>query len=83
MPTFAYKATNEEGKTVKGVLTAETEEDLETALDKQNLYLLSAKETKGGAGAAAGGRGRVARAKVKRADLITFTVHLATVIGAG
>ncbi|MFH1069224.1 MAG: type II secretion system F family protein [Candidatus Glassbacteria bacterium] len=85
MPTYEYKATNEEGKSVKGVLTAETEGDLETALDKQNLYLISAKETaaRSGGGASAGGRGKIVRSRVKRAELISFTVHLATVIGAG
>ena len=88
MPTFEYKATNDEGKTVKGVLTAEDEGELENALDGLNLYLVSAKETNKRASAGAGegrtaGRGKVVRARVKRADLITFSVHLSTIIGAG
>ncbi len=87
MPIYKYKATNDVGKTVKGLLTAEGEEELESALDNQNLYLISAKETnKRGApagGSAPAGRGRTVRANVKRSELISFTVHLATIIGAG
>ncbi len=85
MPTYKYKATNDAGKTVKGVMTAETEDALEAALDGQNLFLISASETtksSGGNGRRGGGK-RIARSKVKRADLISFTVHLATVLGAG
>ena len=87
MPTYKYKAINDEGKTVKGLLSAEGEEELESALDNQNLYLISVKETnKRGApagGSAPAGRGRTVRAHVKRSELISFTVHLATIIGAG
>jgi len=82
MPTYEYKATNDEGKTVKGLLTAESEEELEVSLDKQNLYLISAKESRK-KGTAPSGGGRIVRTRVKRAELISFTVHLATVIGAG
>ena len=88
MPVYEYKAANEEGKTVKGVLTAESEEELEASLENRNLYLISAKLTNksapstAGAAAPAAGR-RVARARVSRGELISFTVHLATVIGAG
>ena len=86
MPTYAYKATNDVGKTVKGVMSAETEDALEEALDGQNLYLISAEETNrsaGGGGGGGRGRRRVVRSKVKRGDLISFTVHLSTVLGAG
>ena len=85
MPTYQYKATNDEGKTVKGLLAAESEEELEGALEKQNLYLLSAKESnkRGASTGAPGGGKRIVRARVKRAELISFTVHLATIVGAG
>ena len=89
MPVFQYKATDEDGNTVKGLLTAENEEELETALENQRLYLISAKPSarseapSGSPGAGAAPRGKVVRARVKRSDLITFTVHLATVVGAG
>ncbi len=85
MPTYQYKATNDAGKTVKGVITAETEDALEEVLDGQNLFLISASETTkspGGGGKKGGGK-RVVRSKIKRADLIAFTVHLSTVLGAG
>ena len=87
MPTYKYKATDDARKIVKGLLTAEGEEELESALDNKDLYLISAKETnKRGApagGSAPAGRGRTVRAHVKRSELISFTVHLATIIGAG
>jgi type II secretory pathway component PulF len=85
MPTYKYKATNDAGKTVKGVMSAETEDALEAALDGQDLYLISASETSSSAGRNGGRAGgkRVVRSKVKRADLISFTVHLSTVLGAG
>jgi type II secretory pathway component PulF len=90
MPVYQYKATDDEGRTVKGVLTAGTEDELETQLGNRNLYLISASETRGraaqsgkesGAGRSTGRR--VVHTRVKRADLIAFTVHLSTVIGAG
>ncbi len=88
MPVFDYKASDEAGKTVKGSLTAVDESDLESQLDKSNLILITARESKNGGKKASGGRAdsgsrRIVRAKVKRQDLISFTVHLATVIGAG
>jgi len=90
MPVYDYKATDDAGKTVKGSLTAQDEADLETLLGKSNFYLISARESKnggkggsGGSGRAEAGSRRVVRAKVKRQDLIAFTVHLSTVIGAG
>lgn len=87
MPTYKYKATNDAGKTVKGILTAGSEEELESALENQSLYLISAKETSKRAafaeGGAPGGRGKIVRIRVKRADLLSFTMHLATIIGAG
>ena len=85
MPTYAYKATNDAGKTVKGVMTAETEDALEAALDGQNLFLITASETNKAASGNGGrpGRKKMVRSKVKRGDLISFTVHLSTVLGAG
>ncbi|HUU27449.1 MAG TPA: type II secretion system F family protein [archaeon] len=86
MPVYEYKAADDNGKSVKGVLTAETEEDLETALESQNLFLISAKlsnKSEAPSGQGGAGRGRIVRAKVKRADIIAFTVHLSTVVGAG
>jgi len=89
MPFYQYKATDDSGKTMKGVLEAGDEDELEGRLEDRSLYLISSKLTnKGpssssGAGGAAGGGRRVVRAKVNRGELIQFTVHLATVIGAG
>ena len=88
MALYQYKASDEQGKTIKGTLEAEDEDELEVQLENRRLYLISSKITnkKGpssGAGTAPAGGKRLVRAKVKRAELISFTVHLATVIGAG
>lgn len=88
MAVYQYKASDEEGKTVKGMLEAEDEDALEAQLENRRLYLISSKITgkkssAPGAGTAPAGGRRVVRAKVKRAELISFTVHLSTVIGAG
>jgi type II secretory pathway component PulF len=85
MALYQYKASDEQGSTVKGVIEAEDEDDLEVQLDNRHLYLISSKVTNKGSSSkgGAGGGKRVVRAKVKRAELISFTVHLSTVIGAG
>lgn len=88
MPVYAYRATDDSGKTVKGTLAAESEEDLESRLEKSNLYLISASESasrapSGDSRGAGGGSRKLVRARIKRQDLISFTVHLSTVIGAG
>ena len=88
MPVYQYKATDDTGRTVKGTLTAESEDDLGNQLENRSLYLISANESRGksnGSGPRNGNGGghRVVRARVKRQDLIAFTVHLSTIIGAG
>ncbi|MEA2063836.1 MAG: type II secretion system F family protein [Gemmatimonadota bacterium] len=87
MPLYQYKAIDDDGKTVKGVLEAEDEDQLEDHLDEVSLYLVSSREARGGAGKTPGrggaSKGGRIRAKVSRQDLISFSVHLSTVIGAG
>ena len=43
MPNFKYKAQNEEGKVITGVLNANDEQDLHERLKQRNLMLLEAK----------------------------------------
>jgi len=76
MPVFKYRAVDNNGKGVSGVLPAENEQALQTHLKQMRLYLISAKETKPQKEFRFGGR-------VKRRELITFTVHLQTIISAG
>lgn len=69
------------------MLEAEDEDDLLDKLESRHLYLITSKHTRrtngGGKSSGGGGGRRIVRAKVKRADLISFTVHLSTVISAG
>jgi type II secretory pathway component PulF len=76
MPVFKYRAVDNNGKGISGVLPAENEQALQTHLKQMRLYLISAKETKPQKEFRFGGR-------VKRRELITFTVHLQTIISAG
>jgi len=76
MPNFTYKARDEAGKTIKGTLIAENEEELAQALDRMKLYLVSAFPIKAD-------KLQISRVKVKRKELISFTVHLAITVSAG
>jgi type II secretory pathway component PulF len=73
---FQYTAKDVTGRVVKGVLDADTEDDLADVLDTQSLLLLSAspykKETK-----------QRAFARIKQKDIMYFTLDLATVLSAG
>lgn len=75
MPQFAYKAKDELGKTVKGILASENEGTLEVTLNNEGLYLISLAEFQ---------EKKVSvKRKLNRRDLIAFTIHLATVLSAG
>jgi len=76
VPLFKYKAVDFSGKEVSGSLYAETEQALQNNLRQMNLYLVTAKET-------APPREFSFRKKIKRKDLLTFTVHLQTIVSAG
>ena len=76
MPSYHYKAKDDRGKTIKGVMIAANEDQLAASLDQMGLYLLSANKTKMIDSNLQWGR-------VSRKDLITFSVHLATTLSAG
>lgn len=76
MPAFKYKAVDLNGKHISGILYAEDEKNLQENLRRTNLYLISARETKPPKEV------RLWR-KVKRKDLLTFSVHLQTIVSAG
>ena len=76
MPAFKYKAVDQSGKHVSGVLYAENEQVLQENLRNMRLYLIDARETKPSQEI------RLWK-KVKRKDLLTFTVHLQTIVSAG
>jgi type IV pilus assembly protein PilC len=77
MPRYAYEAVDDYGKKVQGALMAADENALRSALAGMSLYLVKSREK-----AADGGAGAF-RKKIKRTDLIQFTFHFKTLIGAG
>ena len=80
MPAYAYRAKDEAGKTVAGVLEAPNEGEADSSLRNQGLFVISVKEQaeRRAKPAAVGSVGRISQR-----DLILFTVHLGTILGAG
>ncbi len=75
MPAFSYKARNYSGESVEGVMNARTLEELEQQLLNMDLVLINAtplKESK-----------KTSKGKIKRRDLILFSIHIATSLEAG
>lgn len=76
MSNFAYRAKDEKGKTITGSMIAAGEEQLAARLEQMGLYLISARPIKMT-------ESYFTWERVKRKDLITFSVHLATTLSAG
>jgi len=75
MPTYKYKAINEMGRNIGGVIFAENEVDLETRLKQVGLDLVDWKETK---------EKKVSkRGRIKLQDMIVFCLHLEQLNRAG
>jgi type II secretory pathway component PulF len=74
---YQYKAKNEEGRTVTGVMDADDEDALATALDGQNLFLVEAAPAKKKDSAA------TVRAGIKPRDILNFTLDLSTILSSG
>ncbi len=81
MPQYSYTAVDDYGKSVKGILLAESEGELASKLSQQGYYLLSA--STGEARGKGGSKALFTWGKIKSRDVITFTHHLSTVLGAG
>jgi len=75
VPEYAYKAVNQKGKVVKRVMAAANPQDLYTKLTGVGGYPTWFAVRRGAAS--------VFHRKVRRKDLLTFTVHLATVLSSG
>ncbi len=75
MPEYLYKARNSKGKIVNGVMAAANPEDLYSRLTGIGCYPTDFKTRKRSSFSL--------RKKVKRRDLLTFTVHLATILSSG
>jgi type II secretory pathway component PulF len=74
---WQYKAKNDEGRTITGIMEAEDEDALASALDLQNLFLVEAspatkKESLGGR-----------QARIKPRDVLNFTIDLSTILSSG
>ncbi len=80
MPTYKYVAVNLQKKKYKGLFIAENEKDLAVQLTKQNLYLVSAKEYKGGTPSAFFTLGT---GKVKLSELTMFCRQFSIMISTG
>jgi type IV pilus assembly protein PilC len=75
MPEFTYKAVDAQGREVKGALNAPSELELEDRLREMGLTLVRARpET---------GVSLFSFERITRKDLISFTLHLSTVLSAG
>lgn len=75
MPYYKYSAINDSGRTVKGVVTAENDVDLEERLKQLGLDLINFRELKEKKGSSSG--------KVKIQDMIVCCLHLEQLGRAG
>jgi type IV pilus assembly protein PilC len=75
MPYYSYKALENDGTGVTGVLPAESETQLAEQLSRSNRLLVSARGVSGPR--------QSVRAGVSRKDLIAFTAQLAVIAGSG
>ncbi len=77
MLRFNYRARDVAGQKVGGVMLADNEEELAVTLREMNLYLVGAKPER------STGLSSIIAPRVKRRELINFTFHLSTSVGAG
>ncbi len=75
MPAFSYKARNYAGESIEGVMNARTLEELEQQLLNMDLVLINASQLKESK--------KTSRGKIKRRELILFSIHIATSLEAG
>ncbi len=80
MPTYKYVAVNLQNQKFKGKYIAEDEKDLAIQLTKQNLYLVSASEYKGGTPSAFFTTGT---GKVNLKELTSFCRQFAIMLNSG
>jgi general secretion pathway protein F len=87
MPVFEYTAVDAKGRTKQGILSAESAQAARQILRAKRLYVSAMAETKGGGGAAqstaSGQSAPFFSRRVSRAQLLTATQVLATLLEAG
>ena len=74
---YQYKAKDDSGKTITGVMEAEDEDALASALDTQNLFLVDAAPAKAKKATPETQR------RIKARDILSFTLDLSTILSAG
>jgi type IV pilus assembly protein PilC len=74
---FEYNAVDDYGKKARGTISSPDQNGLREALAAMGLHLVSARQVAESGGSA------YLRRKVRRSDLIEFTYHMKTLIGAG
>ena len=77
MARYEYNAVDDYGRKARGTISSPDEKSLRDQLAAMGLHLLTSRQVAEGSGQP------LFRKKVKRADLIDFTYHLKTLIGAG
>ena len=81
MPTYKYDAKDQEGKSVSGRISADSESVIVAELRKRNLIILNISEEKESAFQKSVSKPR--GGKVKPEDLVIFTRQFATMVDAG
>ncbi|HLH33018.1 MAG TPA: type II secretion system F family protein [Terriglobia bacterium] len=74
---WQYKAKNDEGRTVTGIMEADDEDALASALDERNLFLVEAAPARRVNGETPRQR------KIKARDILNFTIDLSTILASG
>jgi type II secretory pathway component PulF len=74
---YQYKAKDDSGKTITGVMEADDEDALATVLDTRNLFLVDAVPAKQRKTVKASQR------RIKARDILNFTMDLSTILSAG
>lgn len=77
MARYNYNAVDDYGRKARGTMSSPDEKSLREQLAAMGMHLVSNRQVSESSGAA------FFRKKVKRADLIDFTYHLKTLLGAG
>ncbi len=77
MGRYAYSAVDDYGRTARGTMSSPDEKTLRDQLAAMGMHLVSNRQVAENSGRA------LFRKKIKRTDLIDFTYHLKTLLGAG
>lgn len=77
MARYDYNAVDDYGRKARGTMSSPDEKTLRDQLAAMGMHLVSNRQV------AESGGGALFRKRIKRADLIDFTYHLKTLLGAG